>query len=138
MAGIQKLRQEQIQVKESVARSRALSAIRSAQLLAKSWKEKGPHCLGLWGKRIGFERLIGLTDEMVANLKNEQIDDSNKKEYCHKQLDLAEDKKKEFETSCSNSEMAIKEMEGEIQKPTEEIAALTKGVKTTRRISGRG
>jgi len=33
--------------------------------------------------------------------------------------------------SFSDSETAIEEMEGEIQKLTEEIAALTKGVKKT-------
>jgi len=54
-----------------------------------------------------------------------------KKEYCDKQFDLAEDKKKELEMSFSDSETAIEEMEGEIQKLTEEIAALTKGVKKT-------
>jgi len=127
----------QIQVKVSVAQSRALSAIRSAQLLARtemgkilpSRPELDLIALAIRGKKIGFEKVIGLIDEMVANLKQEQIDDSNKKEYCEKQFDIAEDKKKELELSFSDSETAIEEMEGEIAKLTEEIAALTKGVK---------
>merc|ERR1719203_2652556 len=66
---------------------------------------------------------------MVANLKQEQIDDDSKKEYCEKQLDSAEDKKKELELSVSDSEVAIEEMEGAIDSLTEELAALKKGVK---------
>merc|ERR550532_1403068 len=127
----------QIQVKESVARSQALSAVQRAMLMAKTGKQNNlpsrPEfdliALAIRGKKIGFEKVIGLIDEMVANLKKEQIDDSNKKEYCDKQFDLAEDKKKELEMSFSDSETAIEEMEGDIEKLTEEIATLTKGVK---------
>merc|ERR1719220_2942481 len=85
--------------------------------------------LAIRGKKIGFEKVLGLIDEMVANLKKEQIDDANKKEYCDKQFDLSEDKKKELELSVSDSETAIEEMEGSIEKLTEELAALKKGVK---------
>merc|ERR1712029_1226690 len=127
----------QIQVREKMARTRALEAIRNAQLLARKGSGKNlptrPEldliALAIRGKKIGFEKVIGLIDEMVANLKKEQIDDDNKKEYCEKQFDLTEDKKKELEMSFSDSETAIEEMEGEIEKLTEEIATLTKGVK---------
>merc|ERR1719346_211482 len=70
-----------------------------------------------------------MINEMVANLRREQIDDENKKEYCEKQFDLAEDKKKELEMSVSDSETAIEEMEGDIARLTEEIATLTAGIK---------
>jgi len=125
----------QIQVKASVARSRALAAIQTARLLASregglpSRPELDLIALAIRGKKIGFEKVIGLIDEMVANLKKEQIDDDNKKEYCDKQFDLSEDKKKELEMSVSDSETAIEEMEGDIEKLTEEIAALAKGIK---------
>jgi len=66
---------------------------------------------------------------MVKNLKQEQLDDAVKKEYCEKQLDIAEDKKKELEVTLSDSETAIEEMEGGIATLTEEIAALKKGIK---------
>merc|ERR1719192_736578 len=70
-----------------------------------------------------------MIDDMVANLKQEQIDDDSKKEYCEKQLDTSEDKKKELEISLSDSETAIEELEGSIATLTEEIAALKKGIK---------
>merc|ERR1719182_1040545 len=85
--------------------------------------------LAISGKKVGFEKVITMIDEMVANLKKEQIDDDNKKEYCEKQFDISEDKKKELEMSVSDSETAIDEMEGSIEKLTEEIASLTKGIK---------
>merc|ERR1719360_191619 len=127
----------QIQVRESVARSRALEAVRQAQMLARTGSARNlpsrPEldliALAIRGKKIGFEKVIGLIDEMVANLKKEQIDDDNKKEYCEKQFDISEDKKKELEMSVSDSETAIDEMEGDIEKLTEEIASLSKGIK---------
>merc|ERR1719266_2281101 len=86
--------------------------------------------LALSGKKIGFGKVIKMIDDMIGNLKQEQLDDAVKKEYCEKQLDMAEDKKKELEVTLSDSETAIEELEGDIATVTEEIAALKKGIKT--------
>merc|ERR1711956_149790 len=48
--------------------------------------------LALEGKKIGFEKVIQMIDDMVATLKVEQKDDDTKKEYCAEELDLADDK----------------------------------------------
>merc|ERR1712008_18157 len=85
--------------------------------------------LALSGKKIAFEKVIKMIDDMVANLKQEQIDDDSKKEYCEKQLDSSDDKKKELEISVSDSETAIEEMEGSIEKLTDELKALEKGIR---------
>merc|ERR1719410_1010382 len=113
----------------------ALRVIEDARSLSGSAKNLPPRpeldliALAIRGKKVGFEKVIGLIDEMVANLKKEQTDDDNKKEYCDKQFDIADDKKKELEMSVSDSETAIEEMEGSIEKLTEEIATLSKGIK---------
>merc|ERR1719446_1847945 len=113
----------------------ALRVIEHARSLAGRAKKLPPRpeldliALAIRGKKVGFEKVIGMIDEMVANLKKEQIDDANKKEYCEKQFDISEDKKKELELSVSDSEVAIEEMEGAIDSLTEELAALKKGVK---------
>merc|ERR1719428_1584070 len=80
----------QLTVSSTALRARALAAIRSA-----------PHsvhldfiALAVQGKKIGFEKVIGMIDEMVATPKTEQADDDAKKEYCQKELDSADDKKK--------------------------------------------
>merc|ERR1719216_162680 len=66
---------------------------------------------------------------MVATLKVEQADDDSKKEYCGKELDLADDKKKGLEHSISDLETAIENAKEAIAKLAEEIAALTAGIK---------
>merc|ERR1719203_2227094 len=70
-----------------------------------------------------------MIDSMVKNLKKEQGDDDSKKAYCEKSLDETDDKKKVLQQSISDSEVAIEEMEGLIEKLTEEIAALEAGIK---------
>merc|ERR1712012_197132 len=57
--------------------------------------------LALTGKKAlsrgTFDKVIKLCDSMVAELKQEQQDDYDKKEYCEAQFDLADDKKKKLE-----------------------------------------
>jgi chromosome segregation ATPase len=78
---------------------------------------------------VGFEKVIKMIDEMVVTLKNEQVADEDKKEYCASQLDSAEDKKKSLERALSDTETAINSMEEGISKATEEIAALEVSIK---------
>merc|ERR1719215_1131776 len=59
--------------------------------------------LALNGKSQGFEKVVGMIDEMVENLKKEQADDEAKKEYCDKEFDTSEDKKKELDLKVSDS-----------------------------------
>jgi len=116
----QSLRQRALLAVKEAASSRAhLGAQPQLDLIA----------LALKGKSQGFEKVIGMIDEMVANLKKEQEDDEAKKEYCDKELDTSEDKKKELDLKVSDSAMAIEELEGSIATLTEEIAALEAGIK---------
>merc|ERR1712037_96716 len=123
----------QEQVSAQSLREQALTALRRGMhgkvMHMPARPEMGLIALALSGKKIGFEKVITMIDEMVANLKKEQLDDENKKEYCDKQFDLAEDKKKELELSVSDSETAIEEMTGSIAALTEELAALKKSIK---------
>merc|ERR1712194_591220 len=43
--------------------------------------------LALRGKKVAFDQILKLIDEMVVTLKNEQGDDDDKKGYCEKSLD---------------------------------------------------
>merc|ERR1719316_1544547 len=85
--------------------------------------------LALRGRKIGFEKVIKMIDEMVATLKTEQADDDNKKEYCAKEFDLSDDKKKTLERSISDLETAIEDAKEGIATVTDEIAALEKSIK---------
>merc|ERR1719428_1897685 len=66
---------------------------------------------------------------MVAILKKEQSDDNDKKEYCAKQFDFSEDKKKGLEHSVSDLETAIAKGKESIATLADEIKALEDGIK---------
>merc|ERR1712032_604194 len=85
--------------------------------------------LALHGKKIGFEQVIKMIDDLVAELKKEQVDDDNKKEYCDEQFDLADDKKKALEKTISDIETAITETEEGIMTTKEQIDALEDGIR---------
>merc|ERR1719382_409412 len=70
-----------------------------------------------------------MIDELVANLKKEQVDDNSKKEYCEAEFDKIDDKKKGLENSISDSEAAIENMQGNIATLKDEIASLTASIK---------
>jgi chromosome segregation ATPase len=80
--------------------------------------------LALQGKKIGFEKVVAMIDEMVATLKKEQADDDGKKEYCTAELDTSDDKKKSLEKLITDTDAAIASAEEGIATLTEEIAAL--------------
>jgi len=118
----------QLQVSEASQRARALAMLKAA---AKSTKrpELDLIALALRGKTAGFEKVLVMIDEMVVNLKKEQVEDDSKKAYCDVQLDEAEDKKKGLDQSIADSEKAIEEMEGLLESLAAEIKALAAGIK---------
>merc|ERR1740121_886391 len=123
----------QVQVSSRTLRSQALELVQSARSAAKKGHmgvqpQLNFLALALDGKKAGFDKVIGMIDNMVANLNKEQSADDKQLEYCEKSLDEADDKRKTLENSLSDSEAAIEEMKGTMEKLTEEIAALTAGI----------
>merc|ERR1719191_1206006 len=101
-------------------RARALATIRSV-----------PHsthldfiALAIRGKKIGFETVIKMIDEMVATLKTEQADDDSKKDYCLSELDQSDDKKKSLIRSIKDLETAIADTKEGISSLKADIDAL--------------
>jgi len=87
------------------------------------------------GRKVGFDKVIKLIDEMVVSLEKEQQDDEDKKEYCEKEFDIAEDKVKavkqelaDLETAIADAKEAIPVTEGEIDGLSDGIRALDKQV----------
>merc|ERR1719264_1146989 len=123
----------QFGVGASTLRSRALGLIRDARRAAGR-RSTGLDflVLALSGKTATkgtFDKVIKMIDEMVAVLKKEQQSDDDKKEYCAKQFDLADEKKKSLERKVSDEEGAIAAAEEGIATLTEEIEALEAGIK---------
>jgi len=84
--------------------------------------------MAIRGKKVNFDKVIKMVDDMVALLKKEQQDDDDKKEMCEMQLDKAEDDLKVLETTVADLEKSIADGKEEIVTLTDEIAALTKGL----------
>merc|ERR1719145_564524 len=70
-----------------------------------------------------------MIDNMVAMLKQEQLDDEHKKEYCELQFDESDDKKKSLEFTLEKTETSIEKTESGIAQATEDIASLTAAIK---------
>merc|ERR1719442_58020 len=62
-------------------------------------------------------------------LKQEQLDDEHKKEYCELQFDESDDKKKSLEFTMEKTETAIEKTTSGIEQAIEAIKALTEAIK---------
>merc|ERR1719174_967997 len=80
------------------------------------------------GKKVGFDKIIKMIDDMVALLKEEGQEDANKKEYCEEQFDQTDDKKKELERALSKLEKSIDEAKETVATLTDDIAGLEEGI----------
>jgi len=114
----------QIKVTSETVRARALDALKNNKSNKLEFIS-----LALEGKKMGFEKVIKMIDEMVALLKKEQTDDDHKKEYCASQFDSLDDQKKSLERSISDLAGAIEDAEGSIEALTADIKALEAGIK---------
>jgi peptidoglycan hydrolase CwlO-like protein len=114
----------QVKVSDSQVRKQAIAALGSQHSYHVDLIS-----LALRGKKISFDKVIGMIDDMVTLLGKEQVDDENKKEVCEMQIDKAEDDIKVLETTMSDLEKSISEGKDNIATLTDEIADLTKGLK---------
>merc|ERR1719316_340512 len=70
-----------------------------------------------------------MIDELVVELKKEQEEDNEKKQYCLAEFDQAEDKKKGLEWDIEDLSKAIADGEEVIATLKSEIEALVDGIK---------
>jgi len=89
--------------------------------------------LTLTGKKAlsqgGFDKVVKMINDMVAMMKQEQLDDEHKKSYCADQLDAGEDKKKGLERTVKDTETGIEDAKEGIATLMQEIEALGAGIK---------
>jgi len=120
----------QLSTDSSAVAAKALAIITKAQKdLSPASVQLGFVALALHGKKIGFEKVIKLIDDMVSVLGKEQIDDEAKREYCNGQIDEVEDKKKSLEQTLSDLVTSIEDAKEGIATTTSELKALAKGIK---------
>merc|ERR1719401_3241148 len=119
-----------VQVQESVAarRERAQAALQSFQAKPDHHHGLDFILLALRGRKIGFEKVVSMIDNLVAALKTEQQDDEHKKEYCEAQFDHTDDNKKVLQRSISDLSSSVEEAKEGIATLAEEISALKAGI----------
>jgi len=119
----------QLKVSASATQRRALTLLKQFMREQPSHDHVAFIALALEGKKIGFDKVIKMIDDMVITLKIEQEDDAAKKEYCAKELDASDDKKKGLERAISNLETEIENAKEDVAKLSEEIDVLKAAIK---------
>merc|ERR1719258_672004 len=87
--------------------------------------------MALRGKKVGFEKVIKMIDELVAQLGKEQEDDDAQLKWCSAEFDTSEDTEKDLKRRISGLETKISETETGIATLIDELAILKKGIKDT-------
>merc|ERR1712238_109631 len=78
----------QVQRSGSATRAEAQSLLEVAQKkLTSNHHRLDFVMLALNGRKVGFEKIVTLIDDLVVVLKKEQNDDNDKREYCNEQFD---------------------------------------------------
>merc|ERR1719160_414204 len=119
----------QVKTNGKAIKQRALVALQQANQGDKQDVRINLISLALKGKKVSFEKVLKMIDDMVTLLGKEQQDDNDKKEYCEKMIDQTEDNLKELELSVSDLGKAIADYKESIATLAEEIKALEDGIK---------
>ena len=113
----------------STMKARALQVLEQARSERKGDRQRLDFImLAIRGKKVNFDKVIKMVDDMVALLKQEQLDDDHKKEYCEGQFDLADDKKKALERAESKLTASIADAKESIATLADEIKTLGENI----------
>jgi len=80
------------------------------------------------GKKVSFDKVIKMMDDMVVLLKEEQKDDEKQKEWCETEFETSEDKEVELKHKLEGLTASIEEMTEGIKTLADEIKALEDGI----------
>jgi FtsZ-binding cell division protein ZapB len=115
----------QMSANENIMRERSLSILRAASKKSTHRPQFDFISLAIQGKKVGLAGVIKMVDGMITTLKQEQKDEDGKKEYCSKQLDFANEKKKSLAKTVSDLDISIQDATDGIATLKEEIKSLT-------------
>jgi chromosome segregation ATPase len=118
----------QVSVSVTAQKSRALAMLHTAMKTGRPTRHIDLIAMVLHGKTADMTKVIKMIDEMVSVLGQEQKDDDEKKEYCNKEIDSAEDKLKADQLAIKDADAAIKDAKETIATLESEIIGLTGGL----------
>ena len=84
--------------------------------------------LALQGKKVSFDKVIKMMDDMVVLLGEEQKDDDAQKSWCETEFESSGDKEVDLKHKLEGLTASIEDMEGSIATLKEEIKALEDGI----------
>lgn len=84
--------------------------------------------LTLKGKKVDFGKVVKMIDDLVALLGTEQTDDNSHREYCNREFDTSDDKKKDTERSIQEHFHTKEQAESDSSNLAAEIKALQDGI----------
>merc|ERR1719160_653326 len=113
---------------ESQLRDEALSAFQDLPDSAvKSAPRLGMIQLALMGKKVSFDKIIKMIDDLTVVLKDEQKEDEKQKEWCEAEFEKSEDKDGELTRKITGLASSIEEMKEGVATLADDIKALTDG-----------
>jgi len=119
----------QLKSSSQATKQRALAALQQASQGVKRDYRLDLISLALKGRKVSFDKVLKMIDDMVALLGKEQQDDNDKKEYCENLIDKTEDDLKQLELRVSDLGKAIADYKEQIATLTDEVAGLEAGIK---------
>merc|ERR1719301_146359 len=111
---------------ERSVREEALTAMQDA--IKKNPQQFGFIELALQGKKVSFDKVIKMMDDMVVLLGEEQKDDDAQKSWCETEFESSGDKEVDLKHKLEGVTAAIEEMTGSIDTLKGEIKALEDGI----------
>jgi chromosome segregation ATPase len=117
----------QLMVTDKQARKEAMQAFSGLNKKSRS-VDLQLIVMALHGKKVSFDKVVKMIDDMVVLLGKEQVADDKKKAYCEEEFDKADDKKKALERSISDLEKVIEEAKEQVTTLSQEIKDLEDGI----------
>merc|ERR550514_2521226 len=94
----------------------------------KNHNQVGLIQLALMGKKVSFDKIIKMIDDLVGVLGDEQEADEEQKKWCETEFETSDDKKKDLKFKIEGLAASIEEMTEGVAKLADEITALTDGI----------
>merc|ERR1719335_1805274 len=117
----------QVMVTDKQARQEAMKAFSGLNKKGRS-VDLQLILMALHGKKVSFDKVVKMIDDMVVLLGKEQVADDEKKAYCEAEFDKADDKKKALERTISDLEKSLEEAKEAVSTLAEEIKVLEDGI----------
>merc|ERR1719297_166541 len=101
----------QVQDTSAALRRRAVEVLAKSRSSARPGQHRNIDfvLLALRGRKVGFEKVVSMIDNLIATLNTEQLDDLHKKESCEALFDHADDNRKVLANSLSDLATVIAE-----------------------------